>query len=259
MAPYSSLPAHWLVSKCSTCNCSGFLFLGTLPSGPASGTPTSVCPLLLQTHSSASQSYTLLSHQTLLLGWSFDRSPLSPPMPELLQPWPLQGHLFSSHLSYLTPRSGQTKGNSDSLSEPICLFFQQWRCSVSINSCFFSLLGTASLIIRWAGKCVLVNGKWRKSWLLNKFVPLSNAFSSLAPSARHEGALEDGEPLTWKDPRALNYSVEEASLPTHTQGPAPCMGLWSEWKTNLNCVKTLRFGGCLLHQLIIGLLWWLRC
>ena len=53
MAPYSSLPAHRLVSKCSTRNCRGFLFLGALPSGPASGTPThqfthSFCRLLAQ-------------------------------------------------------------------------------------------------------------------------------------------------------------------------------------------------------------------
>ena len=185
MAPYSSLTAHRLVSKCSTCNCRGFLFLGTLSSGPASGMPThhfahSFCRLLAQHFNLTPCSPTW---PCFLVGPSIVSHSLLP----FLSSWSLglsRDHLFSSHHSYLTPCSGQTKGNLDSLSEPICLFFKQWWCYVSIDSCFFFLLGTTSLIIRWAGKRVLVSGIWRKSWLVNKCVPLSNAFSSPALLAR---------------------------------------------------------------------------
>lgn len=72
--------------------------------------------------------------------------------------------------------------------------------------------------------------------------------------ARCEEALEDYAVLTWKEPGALNYLVEEASPPTHTQGSALLQTgsrLWSEWKINLYHVKALRSGGYLLCQIAI--------
>lgn len=39
--------------------------------------------------------------------------------------------------------------------------------------------------------------------------------------ATYEQVLEDHVVLTWKEPGALNYLVEEAPPLTHTQGSAP--------------------------------------
>lgn len=103
MAPCSSLPAHRLVSKCSPRNCSGFLFLGTFPSGPASGTPThqfahSFCRLLAQHFNLTPCSPPDLASRLILRSLPT----LSPYIPELLQPWPLQGPplLFPSLLPH---------------------------------------------------------------------------------------------------------------------------------------------------------------
>lgn len=79
-------------------------------------------------------------------------------------------------------------------------------------------------------------GCWGKAWLLKSIAPLSHAFSFPPQWARHKEAPEDCEAVMWNKPGALNYFVEEARPPTHTQGPAPLQTsivLWSEWDRNL--------------------------
>lgn len=140
-----------------------------------------------------------------------------------LYPWPAPGTASSPpDLSYLTLWSGQTKAN----------FLLMIRTGISVlGGNDDDVPGSLTLVcssssarppLELGELWNVICGMGKMIRLLQKSVPLSEAFSFPPPLARRDDALEDHEALTWKEPGVLSYSVEEAPPPTHTQGPASC-------------------------------------